>query len=137
MGINNFQPFTKDDVKLFKYICGSDLDGYRAHWDQDQIALCAKVIRSKLEVVNSIIFTNMPGGINTNNITFAKTSNWKKSYYMVPRIRRVVKNIKAEEKKKAIELKKERTRLYSLGKIVVKNIQKKVFKRPIVRKKGI
>lgn len=147
MGINNFMPFSLDDVKLFAHICGkSDIDGYRAQWDQDQIALCAKVIRTKLEKVSSRNYTNknieLGFGFSTNNINFEKSPNWSRSYYTVmgnkSRGRRLVKFVKGIEKRKAIKAKQERTLAYSFKKVKNTIKEKSTFKRPVVRpKKGI
>lgn len=149
MGINNFMPFSLNDKKLFVHICGrSDIDGYRAQWDQDQIALCAKVIRTKLEKVSSRNYTNknveIGFGFAPNNINFAKSSNWSRAYYSVmgnkSRGRRLVKFVKGIEKRKAIKAKQERTLAYKhklLSKVKSTTSSKK-FKRPVVRpKKGI
>lgn len=147
MGINNFIPFSLNDTKLFTYICGNEkIDGYRAHWDQDQIALCAKVIRTKLERVSSRNYNNknieLSFGFTTNNINFSKTPNWSKSYYEVmgnkTRGRRLVKFVKGIEKKRAIRAKQERTLAYKhklLSKMKNATREKLTFKRPVVRPK--
>jgi hypothetical protein len=132
MGINNFQPFTTNDIKLFKYVC-EDADGYRAVWDQDQIALCAKVIREKLEKVSSKNFTNKyvsnQFGFNTTNINFMKSPSKNKAYYetsIAKRLgRRLVKSVKRTEKNKAIELKKERKKIYQVAPLLKKFVHRK------------
>ena len=119
-GINNFQPYTLNDVKLFSHICKDDsIDGYRAKWDQDQISLCAKVIRTKLEKVSSYMFsdTNIKRqfGITSYNVNFRKPIGQNAMYYRTSnktRGRRLVKSIKATEKKKAVRTKQNRSHLY-------------------------
>lgn len=134
MGMNNFQLYTLDDIKLFKYICNSDdnPDGYRAHWDQDQIALCADIIRDKLERVSSKNFTNTEirakFGFGRNNIIFVKPQRKNASYYetnVKRRGRSLVKNIKSNEKKKAIERKLERKKMYNVVFPMLKKIKRK------------
>lgn len=123
MGLSNFEAFSYDDTKLFKFICDTDLDGYKAFWDQDQIALCGKVIHTKLEKVSSSQYTNINlkygFGFTTNNIAFAKTPNRQKQYYKTRGSkalgRRFVKSIKRAEKDKAIKSKQERILLYKHG----------------------
>lgn len=119
-GINNFMPYTLNDIKLFGHICKDNtIDGYRARWDQDQIALCAKVIRTKLEKASSYWFTNknieQKYGITNNNINFIKSPNFSRAYYATAnkrRGRRLVKGIKKVEKFKAARAKSNRMHLH-------------------------
>jgi hypothetical protein len=141
IGINNFQTFTTNDTKLFKYLCAIDeIDGYRAVWDQDQIALCAKVIRTKLEkvsyqnyrptnkLINRVTFTHGPGVS-----MYYQTKGKRKG-------RQIVSSVKKREKENAIRRKNERTRLYRATP-VAKQFRKSpssvtsTFKRPIIKSK--
>lgn len=134
MGMNNFQLYTLNDIKLFRYLCKSDddPDGYRAHWDQDQIALCADIIRDKLERVSSRNFTNrnirVKFGFGQENITFVKPPRKNASYYetnVKQKGRKLVKNIKANEKKKAIQQKINRKKIYTMAFPLLKRYLKK------------
>lgn len=85
-GLSNFRVFSQNDTKLFKFMCEDhEIDGYRAHWDQDQIALCSKVIRDKLEKVSSTNYTDTfmqyGFGININKINFVPSKRKNASYY--------------------------------------------------------
>lgn len=119
-GIYNFVSYSLNDIKLFSHICKDpNIDGYRAKWDQDQIALCAKAIRTKLEKVSTQNFTNknieLRFGITQNNINFVTAKNYSTAYYRTANKRRgrqLVKSIKRVEKVKATRAKQNRTHLY-------------------------
>lgn len=141
IGINKFQTFTTNDTKLLRQLCMIDeIDGYRAIWDQDQIALCAKVIRTKLEkmssqnyrpttrLINKVAFTHGPG-----ESMYYQTLGKSKG-------RRIVSAVKRREKESAIQRKNERTRLYratSIAKTFKKppSTPRVAFKRPTIKRK--
>lgn len=81
--IKNYRPFTGDDKKILEKMCkvfGSRLDGYRAIWDQDQIALCARVIRTKLERVATYTFDQNVAATTNVHFTERGRSAYYKSY---------------------------------------------------------
>lgn len=143
IGINNFQTFTTNDTKLLKYICGIDeLDGYRAIWDQDQIALCAKVIRTKLEIVSAQNYR--PTNKLTNRVTFTHgpgVSMYYQTRYGKSKGRQVVSIIKKADKERAARRKSERIAIYKATSIAKKfkkssSLKTRVtFKRPTIKRK--
>ena len=132
MGINNFQPYTLNNTKFFTHtrMC-IDVDGYRAQWDQDQISLCSKVIHTKLERVSSLTYSNSniksKFGITSYNVNFRRPIGQNAMYYRTSnktRGRRLVKSIKATEKKKTIRAKQNRSHLYRVLPHVKKYLKK-------------
>jgi hypothetical protein len=126
--------FGLDDIKLIEKICETQprIDGYRAYWDQDQVTICAKAMREKLQVVGRYKFDVQKLSVQPDDITFVTNRKSNLAYYM-PRYkktgRRLVKNIKKAEKKEAATAKKIRT----LGKIPPAPTG--AYKRPALRKK--
>lgn len=117
--VNNYKTFSYDDLKIIKYICSDtkSIDGYRAHWDQDQIAVCARSIKSKLKILGTYnfdedtILKNL--GINSYQVAFNRTIKPGSAYYVTNNQgrkvgRKVVKVIKSYEKMNAIHRKQER-----------------------------
>jgi hypothetical protein len=138
-GINNFKPFTADDTKILVQLCNDrqDVDGWIAKWDQDQIALCERVIRKKLEVVDTIkISSGVAGYVRTS----FETINNAAGFYFSKLGRRVVKKVKAQQKEKAVARKIERMRKQTTSVRGISRIAKKlasntqIFKRPMPRK---
>lgn len=116
---NNYKPFSYNDVKIIKHICSDtkSIDGYRAHWDQDQVAVCARSIKNKLKILGSYNFDEETVltvlGINSYQVVFNRKIKPGSAYYVTNNIgrqvgRKVVKSIKAHEKLKAIKRKQER-----------------------------
>lgn len=159
---NNYKPFSYDDVKIIKYICSdtNSIDGYRAHWDQDQIAVCARSIK-KLKILGSYdfdeetILTKL--GINSYQIAFNRTIKPGSAYYVTNNIgrkigRNVIKSIKAHEKLQAIKRKEERIQILKVHsfKNITRNeaikrrerrriglVKPTVLKRPVIRRRPI
>lgn len=130
-GMNNFITYTTDDIKLLKKLCESgnkSIDGWRAVWDQDQIALCARVIRDKLERVS---YKNFPSGalnFSNSNINFVRAKKVVASYYETmnkTKGRKLVKTIKSDEKKKAVTRKNIRRNYYQRAVPLLKSYLKK------------
>jgi hypothetical protein len=126
--------FGLDDIKLIEKICEKlpHIDGYRAFWDQDQVTLCARAMREKLEVTGRYKFDVQRLSVQPEEITFVTSKESNLAYY-IPKYkeksRRLIKQIKRSEKNQAIVAKKIRT----LGKIPPAPTG--TFKRPALRKK--
>jgi len=162
--VNNYKPFSYDDLKIIKHICSDtkSIDGYRAYWDQDQIAVCARSIKSKLKILGTYnfdedtILKNL--GINSYQVAFNRTIKPGSAYYVTNNEgkktgRKVVKVIKSYEKMNAIRRKQERieriktpsfknvTRSEAIKRRAQRRlgiVKRTVFKRPVQRpKKGI
>lgn len=144
---NNYHSFSYDDIKLIKYICSDTkfLDGYRAHWDQDQIAVCARSIKSKLKILGSYNFDEetllTQLGINSYQVVFNRTIKPGSAYYVTNNIgrqigRKVVKMIKRYEKNAAIKRKQERIQRLRMPSF--KNITRaEAIKRRLTRRLGL
>jgi hypothetical protein len=122
----NLEPFGRDDIKLIQYICSSvpGIDGYRAQWDQDQVTVCARVIRSKLERVSTHVFRKSDLPIDVANLTFNTPEKLKDElkhamYYMINygknAGKRLMRNVKKKEKENAIKRKVLRVRTFGIG----------------------
>lgn len=139
----NLYPFTKDDIHLITYLCEHEpsIDGYRAQWDQDQVTLCARVIRQKLERVSTQIFKRDQLPFLHHNVSFEKPSSKRSSmYYMTMGNkqpgRRLVKSVKAKEKENAAKRKLLRVRTFGIGKKTGStSTPGTVFKRAVLRRK--
>jgi hypothetical protein len=145
-GMGNFKTFGADDIKIIKHICKNvpSLDGYRALWDQDQVTLCARVIRQKLERVSAHVFEpdklpirslnvvfNPPIKRNTNSMYYSTVGNKRPG-------RRLVKSVKTKEKENAKKRKILRVRTFGIGKKtggVSAPPSGTTFKRAILRRK--
>lgn len=157
----NFNLFSYDDLELLKFICKDTqfIDGYRAHWDQDQIAICARSI-PKMKILNSYNFHEDTVlsyfGINSNQVLFKRKPGT--AYYVSNNNKhaigkKITKQIKRYEKANAIRRKLERLRRLRVGSL--KNLRRQeairrralrragtiprpvTFKRPALRKKAI
>ena len=120
-------PFGTDDIHLITYLCEHEpfIDGYRAQWDQDQVTLCARVIRQKLERVSTQIFRRDQLPFLHHNISFESPRPYapiskRSMYYMTMGNkqpgRRLVKSVKAKEKENAAKRKLLRVRTFGIGK---------------------
>ncbi len=145
--IEPFDLFSNSNIQLLKKICDmTDIDGWRIVWDQDQIAVCARVIKDKLKVVGGRLYdpNYMP------NIMVSFNTRPSRAYYTSTKSgRELVLQLKRSEKAKAAERKAERTAEYQRAgpsMRVVKKIAKKRaapgpapasgFKRPVKRGKA-
>ena len=145
----NLYPFGKDDIHLITYMCEHEpfIDGYRAQWDQDQVTLCARVIRQKLERVSTQIFTKDQLPFFHNNVYFESPRPYdplskRSMYYMTlgnkKPGRRLVKSVKAKEKENAAKRKLLRVRTFGIGKKTGSSTQAPagtVFKRAVLKRK--
>ena len=150
--IKNFKLFSNSDIRLLKEICKvtdpeAAVDGWRAVWDQDQIALCAKVIKDKLEVIGGRYFD--PERIEFPEVNVEFFAKGGRGYYRsIVGGRQLVAGFKMSEKAKAAERKVERTAQYlraGPSMRIIKKIAKKRaavvppapggFKRPVKRRK--
>jgi hypothetical protein len=136
-------PFGTDDIHLITYLCEHEpyIDGYRAQWDQDQVTLCARVIRQKLERISTQIFRRDQLPFLHHNISFKKpsgASTTRSMYYMTMGNkkpgRRLVKSVKAKEKENAAKRKLLRVRTFGIGKKTGStSTPGTVFKRAVLR----
>ena len=147
VNIKNFELFTNSNIQLLKKICDmTDIDGWRIVWDQDQIAVCARVIKDKLKLVGGRLYD--PNYMPNIMVSF-NTRPGSRAYYTAnKRGREVVLQLKRSEKAKAAERKAERTAEYQRAgpsmRIVKKIAKKKAvtrtpssgFKRPVKRGKA-
>jgi len=143
----NLKPFGVDDIKLIQYICSSvpDIDGYRAVWDQDQVTVCASVIKKKLERISRHVFRRGELPFGSWNVAFNTPASIKHAMYYFTMGskkpgRRLTRSVKLKEKENAAKRKILRTRTFGIGKKTgagggtsVKTGT--VFKRPVLRKK--
>ncbi len=149
--IKNFKLFANSDIKLLKELCkltdpAAAVDGWRAPWDQDQIALCARVIMDKLEIVGGRYYDPEFTNVNVEFISKAGKAYYRSTYGG----RQLVSRIKRSEKAKAAERKVERIAEYRERALrpsmrIVKKMAKKRaapgpapasgFKRPVKRRK--
>lgn len=99
----NFEPFYEDDILLIKEICkisdpDAAVDGYRAVWDQDQVAICGRVIRDKLEVVETRYFDPDQYYVRANFVRYGRSA-----YYKAGKAgKNLIRSIRAGEKRKAL-----------------------------------
>lgn len=140
----NLYPFGNDDIELITYMCEHEpfIDGYRAQWDQDQVTLCARVIRQKLERVSTQIFRRDQLPFLHHNVSFEKPSGASMTRSMYYRTmgnkqpgRRLVKSVKAKEKENAAKRKLLRVRTFGIGKKTgsTQATAGTVFKRAVLR----
>lgn len=159
--VNNYKPFSYDDLKIIKHICSDtkSIDGYRAHWDQDQIAICARSIK-KLKILGTYnldeetVLTNL--GINSYQLAFNRTVKPGSAYYITTNEgrkigRKAISIIKKYEKMNAIRRKQERiqriktpsfkniTRAEAIKRREKRRLgvitKPRIFKRPVIHRK--
>lgn len=140
---NNFNLYSYDDLKLLQFICKDTkfIDGYRAHWDQDQIAICARSI-PKVKILNSYNFDEdtvlSHFGINSNQVVFRRRPG--SAYYVSNNNKhalgkKITKQIKRYEKRNAIRRKLERLQRLRVGSL--KNLRRQeAIRRRALRRAG-
>jgi len=140
----NLKPFGTDDIKLIQYICSNvpEIDGYRAQWDQDQVTVCAAVIKKKLERVSTQVFRRGDLPIGSWNIAFNTPAKVRNAMYYASvgnkRLgRRLVRGVKQKEKDEAAKRKVLRVRTFGIGKKTGAPPPPAgtVFKRAVIRRK--
>ena len=145
--VNNYRPFSYDDIKIIKHICNETtfLDGYRAYWDQDQIAVCARSIKSKLKILGSYNFDEdmvlTQFGLNSYQLAFNRRSNPASAYYVTNNNRhqigrKVVKIIKHYDKANAIRRKQERLQRLRIAGVTKSVKRQEAIKRRAARRAG-